>query len=70
MFNPHLSVCQLDYLIVGEDAGDSKLSKARELDVKQINEDQFLQLICDKSGIKKEAVKYEEDEESEFRFMC
>ena len=42
---------KLDYLIVGEDAGDSKLQKARELNVKQLNEDEFLKLICTKSGI-------------------
>lgn len=42
---------KLDYLIVGEDSGYAKIQKANELNVKQINEDQFLQLICEKSGI-------------------
>lgn len=42
---------KLDYLIVGEDAGQSKLEKARELNIKQLNEDEFLKLICTKSGI-------------------
>ena len=42
---------KLDYLIVGEDAGQSKLEKANELNVKQLNEEQFLELICQKSGI-------------------
>ena len=42
---------KLDYLIVGEDAGQSKLEKANELKIKKINEDQFLELICQKSGI-------------------
>lgn len=42
---------KLDYLIVGEDAGQSKLEKAKELNVKQVNEDEFLKLICTKSGI-------------------
>ncbi len=42
---------KLDYLIVGEDAGQSKLEKANELKIIQINEDEFLQLICKKSGI-------------------
>lgn len=42
---------KLDYLIVGEDAGQSKLDKAKELNVKQLNEDEFLKLICTKSGI-------------------
>ena len=43
---------KLDYLIVGEDGGQSKIEKATELNIKQINEDEFLQLICTKSGIK------------------
>ena len=42
---------KLDYLIVGEDAGQSKLEKANELNIKQINEDQFLELICQKRVI-------------------
>ena len=55
---------KLDYLIVGEDAGQSKLEKARELNVKQLNEDEFLKLICTKSGITEP--KYEgENEETE-----
>ena len=51
---------KLDYLIVGEDAGQSKLEKARELDIKQLSEDEFLQLICKKSGITNP--KYENDD--------
>jgi replication factor C subunit 1 len=50
---------KLDYLIVGQDAGQSKLNKADELNVKQISEDQFLELICQKSGITNP--KYEDD---------
>lgn len=50
---------KLDYMIVGEDAGQSKLEKATELNIKQINEDEFLQLICAKSGIKEP--KYEQE---------
>lgn len=42
---------KLDYLVVGSDAGQAKLEKARELNVKQINEDEFLELIIKKSGI-------------------
>jgi len=38
-----------DYLIEGAEAGESKLSKARELKTKIINEDAMLQLIRDKS---------------------
>lgn len=48
---------KLDYLIVGKDAGESKLQKADELNVKKLDEDEFLQLICTKSGIK--APRYE-----------
>ena len=52
---------KLDYLIVGEDAGQSKLEKARELDIKQLSEDEFLQLICKKSGITNP--EYENDDQ-------
>lgn len=52
---------KLDYLIIGEDAGEAKLKKADELNVKKINEDEFLQLICTKSGIKEP--KYENEAE-------
>lgn len=51
---------KLDFLVVGEDAGLSKIQKANELNIKQINEDEFLQLICSRSGITKP--KYEETE--------
>lgn len=50
---------KLDYLIVGQDAGQSKLNKADELNIKQISEDQFLELICKKSGITNP--KYEDE---------
>lgn len=52
---------KLDYLIVGEDAGEAKLSKADELNIKKINEDEFLKLICEKSGITNP--KYEGDDQ-------
>jgi replication factor C subunit 1 len=52
---------KLDYLIVGEDAGEAKLSKADELNIKKINEDEFLELICKKSGITNP--KYEDDDQ-------
>jgi replication factor C subunit 1 len=42
---------KLDYLIVGSDAGQSKLDKAKEMNIKMLNEDEFLQLICTKSRI-------------------
>lgn len=51
---------KLDYLIVGEDAGEAKIQKAKELNVKQISEDEFLQLICNRSGISNP--KYEQSE--------
>ena len=41
----------LNFLVVGNDAGHAKLEKARELKIKQLNEDEFLKLICIKSGI-------------------
>ena len=58
---------KLDYLIVGVDAGESKLTKARELNAKQINEDQFLQLICDRSDINQPT--YEGEENSKLSFI-
>ena len=36
---------KLDYLIVGEGAGPSKLKKAEELGLKQITEEQYLEMI-------------------------
>lgn len=42
---------KLDYLIVGDEAGQAKIEKADELHIKKISEDEFLQLICTKSGI-------------------
>ena len=63
---------KLDYLIVGEDAGESKLSKAKELNVKQISEDEFLNLICLKSGIKNptyESNEVEMNEEEEEKML-
>lgn len=45
---------RLNYLIVGEDAGPKKLAQAEEFGVKIISEDDFLDLIREKSGLKKE----------------
>jgi replication factor C subunit 1 len=42
---------KLDYLVVGNDPGHAKLKTADELKIKQLTEDQFLQLIVTKSGI-------------------
>jgi DNA ligase (NAD+) len=35
----------LDFLIVGEKAGAAKLKKAKELNIKMINEDEYLKMI-------------------------
>lgn len=45
---------RLNYLIVGEDSGPKKLSQAEEFGVKIISEDDFFNLIREKSGLKKE----------------
>jgi replication factor C subunit 1 len=58
---------KLDYLVVGNDPGHAKIKSAEELKVKQINEDEFLQLIITKSGITKP--KYEGMEDMEMD-MC
>ncbi|XP_013118319.2 replication factor C subunit 1 [Stomoxys calcitrans] len=42
---------RLNYLIVGEDAGLKKLAQAEEYNVKILSEDDFLNLIRQKSGI-------------------
>ncbi|XP_023304020.2 replication factor C subunit 1 [Lucilia cuprina] len=44
---------RLNYLIVGEDSGPKKLAQAEEFGVKIISEDDFLNLIREKSGLKK-----------------
>lgn len=38
---------QTDIIIAGENAGESKLSKAKDLDIKMITEDEFLKIIND-----------------------
>ena len=42
------------YLVVGSEAGESKLSKAKQLGTPTLTEDQFLDLIREKSGKEKE----------------
>ncbi|XP_075145168.1 replication factor C subunit 1-like [Haematobia irritans] len=42
---------RLNYLIVGEDSGPKKLAQAEEFHVKVISEDDFLNLIREKSGM-------------------
>jgi len=43
-----------NYLVIGEEAGESKLAKAKALGTKQISEDDLLQLIKDKTVKEKE----------------
>ncbi len=52
---------KLDYLVVGEDVGQAKLDKAAELNIKRLSKDEFLKLICDKSGIKEPKYDQEPD---------
>ncbi|XP_021704728.1 replication factor C subunit 1 [Aedes aegypti] len=44
---------KLTHMVVGEDAGPSKLAKADELGIPQISEDDLLDLIREKSGLPK-----------------
>ncbi|XP_061394264.1 replication factor C subunit 1 [Musca vetustissima] len=53
---------RLNYLIAGEDSGPKKLAQAEEFNVKIITEDDFLNLIREKSGIKVENCVKEEEE--------
>lgn len=41
----------LEPLFTGEEPGQSKIDKAKELNIQMVSEDEFLQLICQKSGI-------------------
>lgn len=45
---------KVEYLVVGYDAGPAKITKAQELGIKQISEDDLFDLILIKSGIKNE----------------
>lgn len=38
---------KLDYLIVGDKAGDSKLEKAKKLGIKMISEEEYIEMISD-----------------------
>jgi len=49
------------YLVVGEDPGESKLSKARKHNIKQINEDELLDLIG--SSMKNDDKKNKKDDD-------
>ncbi|XP_073821314.1 germ line transcription factor 1 [Musca autumnalis] len=53
---------RLNYLIAGEDSGPKKLAQAEEFNVKIISEDDFLNLIREKSGIKVENGSNEDTE--------
>jgi len=39
-----------DYVVVGDNAGASKLDKIKSLSIKTLNEDQFLDLIASREG--------------------
>lgn len=45
-------VKKLNYLVVGDECGQSKLSKAKDVGAKEISEDDLLNLIREKSGMK------------------
>ncbi|XP_005181649.1 replication factor C subunit 1 [Musca domestica] len=53
---------RLNYLIAGEDSGPKKLAQADEFNVKIITEDDFLNLIREKSGMKVENGGHEDNE--------
>ncbi|KAG5878665.1 hypothetical protein JTB14_015598 [Gonioctena quinquepunctata] len=48
---------KVNYLVVGEDPGPSKLDKARGLSIPEISEDEFLDMILVKSGMKPKFAK-------------
>lgn len=50
-------VKKLNYLVVGDECGQSKLSKAQDVGAKKISEDDLLNLIREKSGMKKLELK-------------
>lgn len=52
------------YVVVGENAGDSKLKKIKELGLGQLNEDEFLDLIRTRKGaeLSEQDVKKQEKE--------
>ncbi|XP_063696478.1 replication factor C subunit 1 [Culicoides brevitarsis] len=55
---------KLSYMVVGELAGPAKIAKADEYGIPQINEDELLDLIREKSGIPKKNPVKEEPKES------
>ncbi|XP_050464112.1 replication factor C subunit 1 isoform X1 [Cataglyphis hispanica] len=48
---------KVNYIIVGDEAGPSKLAKANNLGIKQISEDDLLEMICTRPEGKAEDVK-------------
>ena len=46
-----------DFIVVGEEPGESKLSKAEKFCTKKINEDELLALITERSNFKQEESK-------------
>lgn len=56
---------KIKYLVVGEDAGPSKLEKARDFGTTILSEDELIDLICKKSNIENENKKMKPAEEQE-----
>lgn len=54
---------KVTHMLVGDDAGPSKLAKADEMNIKQVSEDELLDMIREKSGLKK-TVKVEKKEDT------
>lgn len=55
---------KLTHMVVGEDAGPSKLAKADELGIPQISEDQLFDLIRERSGLQVKAKVQVKEEKS------
>lgn len=53
---------KVNYIVVGEDPGPSKLDKARGFNIPEIDEDKLLDLILTKSGMKPKYSKLQSEE--------
>lgn len=56
---------KVNYMVVGDEAGPMKIAKAEELNIIQISEDEFLDLIREKSGIAKKCTSKHNDKVKE-----
>ncbi|XP_017775919.1 PREDICTED: replication factor C subunit 1 [Nicrophorus vespilloides] len=54
---------KVNYMVVGQDPGPSKLEKARSFGIKEITEDELLDMILVKSGMPPKYVKHSEDDD-------